>query len=256
MDAIRKMWNHRYCERFLRLCSLALVVGMPAYLWFALGWNASPALFLLFVIGLPVLALMVAIPAGWLNRANLRRSWGWLIGHWRGSSPGVRDHAAGSHPAGRGSARSPSPVCRMLISMDTPARARALSEPGVALANKVKDILRPGQSAASRQPGRTSATGCLRRRSTCPTVENPRVGRLVLCFGSRTARRCSGVAAAAELVARLVPAAARAATPCHRRGSGASGRRWSGRRAARGRRAEPGGTRPMVAPCSRSLRTW
>lgn len=80
MNALQRIWNHRYCERSLRLSSLALVVGIPIYLWFASGLSASPAVFVLIVVGLPVLALMVAVPAGWLSRENVKRSWGWLVG--------------------------------------------------------------------------------------------------------------------------------------------------------------------------------
>lgn len=77
---IKSLWNHPYCERFFRLAALALVIFIPSFLWFGLGWDRHPGLFVAFVVGLPVLMLTVAIPAGWLSRANLRKSWGWLFG--------------------------------------------------------------------------------------------------------------------------------------------------------------------------------
>lgn len=80
MNIVRRAWAHPYCERALRLSSLVVVIGIPVHLWFVGGMNEHPGVFLLFVLGLPLLALTVAVPAGWLRRDNLRKSWGWLFG--------------------------------------------------------------------------------------------------------------------------------------------------------------------------------
>ena len=78
---MKRLWDHPYCERAMRVSPGILVfVILPSFLWFRMGLSETPGLFARYVLGIPVLVLGVAIPAGWLSRDNLRRSWGWLFG--------------------------------------------------------------------------------------------------------------------------------------------------------------------------------
>ena len=72
-------------------CSSGVLVTviMPSFLWFRMGMSETPGLFALYVLGIPVLVLTVAMPAGWLSRDNLRRTWGWLFGFTPPDAPDV-----------------------------------------------------------------------------------------------------------------------------------------------------------------------
>lgn len=65
--------------QWLRLAMIPFLSLLAIEMWYSIGHD-NPMLFAVIVGGIPILVLTVAIPAGWLSKESLRKSWGWLFG--------------------------------------------------------------------------------------------------------------------------------------------------------------------------------